>query len=248
MAKFEINAEKRELQGTGASRRLRRADKVPAILYGAGKSPQMLALDHETLYLNLKHEAFHTSILTVNVAGGEPEQAILRDVQMHPFRPRVQHLDLQRISATEKIHMRVPLHFLNAENAPGVKLEGGIVMHLMNEVDVTCLPKDLPEYLEVDLANLKLNESLHLKDIPLPAGVAITSLAHGGDNLAVVSISHVRVVEEEVAPVVEAAAPAEGAAPAAGAEAGKAEAGKPEAGKKEAAKPEAGKPAKKEGK
>ncbi len=246
MAKFEISAEKRDEQGTGASRRLRRAGKVPAIMYGGGKGPQMLSFDHETLYLNLKHESFHTSILTVKVAGEEPAQAILRDLHMHPYKPRVHHLDLQRISATEKIHMRVPLHFLNQEIAPGVKTQGGIVMHLMAEVDVTCLPKDLPEYLPVDLANMNLNDSLHLKDIPLPEGVTITSLAHGGDNLAIVSITMPRAVEEE-APVAEAA-PAEAAAAAAPAEGAKPEAGKAEAGKKEAAKPEAGKPAKKEGK
>jgi large subunit ribosomal protein L25 len=130
------------------------------------------------------------------------------------------HVDLQRISATEKLHMRVPLHFLGQDVAPGVKLEGGIAAHLMNEVDITCLPKDLPEFLEVDMSNMHLHQSLHLSDIKLPEGVVITSLAHGGDNLAVAAITTVKVVEE-VAPVVaEAAAPAEGAAaaPAAAAE------------------------------
>jgi len=242
MAKYEISAEKRDEQGTSASRRLRRAGKVPGILYGGGKSPQKLTIDHAGLYLNLKHEAFHTSILTVNVAGEEPEQAILRDLQMHPFRPIVHHIDLQRISATEKIHMRVPLHFLNQDIAPGVKVQGGMVIHLMSEVDITCLPKDLPEFLPIDLVNMNLNDSVHLQDIPLPEGVTITSLAHGGDNLAVVAIVPPRAVEEE-APVAEAA-PAEAAAAAAPAEVGKPEAGKAE-GKPEAGKAEAGKPAKK---
>jgi large subunit ribosomal protein L25 len=154
------------------------------------------------------------------------------------------HVDLQRISATEKIHMKVPIHFVGGDVAPGVKIDGGVVTHLMNEIDITCLPKDLPEFLTADLSALGLNESVHLKDIKLPEGVAITSLTHGGDNLAVAAISMIKVVEE--APVV-AAAPAEGeaaaAAPAEGeAKAGEAKAGeakKGEAPKAEAKKPEA---------
>jgi large subunit ribosomal protein L25 len=234
-AKFELTAEPRTGQGKGASRRLRRDGKVPAVMYGAGKPPVMLSLDHNAMLRNLDIEKFHTSILTVSVDGAA-DQAILRDYQMHPFKPLVMHVDLQRISATEKIHMRVPLHFLNQDIAPGVKQQGGVVMHLMAEVDVTCLPKDLPEFLPVDLAKMNLNDSLHLKDIPLPEGVTITSLTHGGDNLAIVSITMPRAIEEE-APAAEAAAEA-AAAPA---EAGKAEAGKPEAGKAEAGKKEAGK-------
>ncbi len=247
MAKFEITAEKRELQGTGASRRLRRAGKVPAVMYGTSKGTTLLALDHAHIYAHLKNESFYTSIITVNV-GSDQEQAVLRDVQMHPYQPRVQHLDLQRISASEKIHMRVPLHFLNQEIAPGVKHQGGVVMHLMTEVDVTCLPHQLPEYLPVDMSQLNMNESVHLKDIPLPEGVVITSLTHGGDNLAVAAVTPVRIVEEAVAPVVEAA-PAEAAAAPATAEAGKKEAGKePAKAGKEPAKKEGKEPAKKEGK
>jgi large subunit ribosomal protein L25 len=136
---------------------------------------------------------------------------------MHPFKPVVLHVDLQRISATEKLHMRVPLHFVGQDVAPGVKQEGGIATHLMSEVDITCLPKDLPEFLEVDMSGLHLNQSLHLSDIKLPAGVVVTSLAHGGDDLAVAAITTVKVIEE-VAPVVAEAAPAEGAAAAAPAE------------------------------
>jgi len=162
----------------------------------------------------------------------------LRDIQMHPYKPRIAHLDLQRISATEKLHMRVPLHFLNQETAPGVKQQGGIVNHLMSEIDITCLPKDLPEFLTVDLGHLNLNESVHLSEIKLPEGVTITSFAHGGDDLAVAAVTSVR-EEVEVAPVVEAA-PAEGAAAAPAGEA-KAEAGKPEAAKKEGGKAEGGK-------
>ena len=236
MAKFELNAEVRDVKGKGASRRLRRDGKVPAVMYGAGKDAVSLTLDHNNLYHQVKNEAFYSSILTVKV-GKDTEQAVLRDIQMHPFKPRIAHLDLQRVSATEKLHMKVPLHFINQETAPGVKQQGGIVSHLMTEVDVTCLPKDLPEFLTVDMGNIVLNQSVHLSDIPLPAGVEFTALARGND-LAVAAITAIR-EEVEVAPVV-AAVPAEGAAaaPAAGAaapaptEAAKAEPAKKEAGKK----------------
>jgi large subunit ribosomal protein L25 len=197
MSTFELNAEPREAQGTGASRRLRRAGKLPAVLYGAGKDAVSVALDHNQVYHNLENEAFHSSVLTVKL-GGKSEQAILRDVQMHPYKPFVLHVDLQRVSATEKMHIAVPLHFVGAEVAPGVKLQGGIVNHLLNEVDVSCLPSQLPEFLEVDMSGLKLHDSVHLSDIKLPEGVEITSLSHGGDDLAVASIGAVRgTVEEE---------------------------------------------------
>lgn len=205
--KFEINAEPRADKGTGASRRLRRTGKVPGIVYGAGKDPVMVAFDHDAMYHNLQAEAFHTSILTLKLDGGT-DQVVLRDYQMHPFKPHVLHVDLQRISATEKIHMSVPLHFVGQDVAPGVKQQGGIVSHLMTEVDVTCLPHQLPEFLEVDMSNVNLNESVHLSDIKLPEGVQITTLAHGGDDLAVATITAVREVEE---------APAEAAAVEAGA-------------------------------
>lgn len=232
-AKFEITAEAREVQGTGASRRLRHAGRVPAIVYGAGKPPRMVTLDHTIMLRHLNNEKFHTAILTVKI-GSDEDQAILRDWQMHPYRQMVMHVDLQRISATEKLHMRVPLHFTGADVAPGVKQQGGVVAHLMSEVDVTCLPKDLPEFLALDLSNLNIGDSLHLSDIPLPEGVQITAFAHGGDDLAVATITAIKVVEE-VAPVAEAA-PAEGAAPAAAA-AAPAEGEKKPAG--DAKKPEA---------
>jgi large subunit ribosomal protein L25 len=211
-SKFELTAEPREAQGTGASRRLRHAGRVPAILYGAGKPPRMLTLDQNVMLRHLDDEKFHTAILTVKI-GAEEDQAILRDWQMHPWRPIVMHMDLQRISATEKLHMRVPLHFTGADVAPGVKQQGGIVAHLMAEVDVTCLPKDLPEFLAVDLSGLHIGESLHLSDIKLPEGVQVTTLAHGGDDLAVVTVTAIKAVEEEV-PAAAEAAPAEGAAAA----------------------------------
>jgi large subunit ribosomal protein L25 len=242
--KFEVTAEPRTAKGTGASRRLRRAGKVPGIVYGAGKDATPVAFDHNAMLRQLGQEAFHTSILTLKLDGAN-DQAILRDYQMHPVKPVVMHVDLQRISATEKIHMKVPLHFLGQEVAPGVKQEGGLISHLMTEVDISCLPADLPEYLEVDMSEVKLHQSVHMSDLKLPAGVTITQLAHGHD-LAVATITTVRVEEEAPAPAAAetpeaaaAAAAAGGAAPAAGgapatgaaADKGKAEAKKPEAKK-----------------
>ncbi|MFQ6023181.1 MAG: 50S ribosomal protein L25/general stress protein Ctc [Acidiferrobacterales bacterium] len=195
--KFELTGERRESKGTAVNRRLRRAGKVPAVLYGGSKDPLMLTLDHDAIYHHLENEAFHTSILTVKV-DGEADQAILRDVQMHPFRPRVVHIDLQRISATEKLHMLVPIHVEGEDVAPGVKQQGGIVSRLMTEVDISCLPHQLPEFLTADISHLHIGESVHLSDMALPEGVTITSLAHGGEDLAVATIVVVRVVEEEV--------------------------------------------------
>lgn len=212
--KFEVTAESRATKGTGASRRLRHAGKIPGIVYGAGKAPVQVSFDHNTMLRNLSQEAFHTSILTLKLDGGT-DQAILRDYQMHPVKHQILHIDVQRISATEKIHMKIPLHFLGQDVAPGVKLEGGLVNHLMTEVDITCLPADLPEYLEVDMSEVKLHQSVHLSDLKFPKGVTATALAHGND-LAVATITTIRVEEE--APVAAAAAPeAAAAAPAAGA-------------------------------
>lgn len=251
-AKFELTAEPRSVQGKGASRRLRRTGRVPAILYGAGKPPLAVTLDHNSTLRHLENERFHTAILSVKV-GNDTDQAILRDWQMHPVKPQVLHVDLQRISATERLHMRVPLHFVGADVAPGVKQDGGVVAHLMTEVDIACLPKDLPEFLTADLSPLHLNQSLHLSDIKLPEGVTVTSLAHGGEDLAVATI---KIVHEEIIEAPAVAAPAEGeaavapaagattpatgaAAPAAAGEAKKAEtAPKAEAKKPEAKKPE----------
>ena len=222
-AKFELQADAREGKGTGASRRLRHAGKIPAVLYGAGKEPVSLSLDHNALYHHIKNEAFFTSILTVKL-GKSTDQAVLRDLQMHPYKPRIQHIDLQRISATEKLHMRVPLHFVGQDQAPGVKQQGGVISHLMTEVDVSCLPHQLPEFLSLDVSHLQLGDSVHLSDIKLPEGVAITSLGHGQD-LAVATVSMVRATveaEQAAAPGAEAAAAttevaAEAAKPAAGA-------------------------------
>lgn len=246
MAKFEVTAEPRNEQGTGASRRLRKAGKVPGIIYGAGKQPAKILLDHTAIMRQLQNEAFHSSILSVKL-GNETDQAVLRDWQMHPWKPQVVHVDLQRVSATEKLHMRVPLHFLGADVAPGVKQEGGIVSHIFNEIDITCLPKDLPEFLTVDLSALNIGDSVHLSNIQLPEGVAITSLTHGGSDLAVAAVIAIK-EEVEAAPVAAAAAaPAEGAAAAPGAPGAAAapaaggDAKKSDAPKADAKKPEAGK-------
>jgi large subunit ribosomal protein L25 len=187
---IEINARKREGQGTGASRRLRHAGRVPGIVYGAGKDAQPVDLDHKELYLALKNEAFHSSVLSLNLEGTK-EPVLLRDFQMHPYKQQVLHVDFQRVDADHKIHVKVPLHFLNADIAPGVKLGGGVVSHLMTEVEVTCLPGSLPEFIEVDLANLEAGHSLHLSELKLPAGVEIVALTRGEDH-AVANVLTVR--------------------------------------------------------
>ena len=181
-----IKASKREGKGTGASRRLRRAGSVPGVIYGADKDAVSVQLDHKELFLQFRHEAFHASILNLNV-DGKTEQVLLRDYQMHPVRSEIQHIDFQRVSATEKIHVKVPFHFINQEVAPGVKLAHGIVNHVMTEVDVSCLPKNLPEFIEVDLATLEAGHSIHLSQIKLPKGVELVQLTHG-DDAAVASI------------------------------------------------------------
>ncbi len=176
-----INASKREAQGTGASRRLRRAGRVPGIVYGGGRDAQAVDLDHKELFFALKNEAFHSSVLDMNLDGAK-ETVLLRDFQMHPYKPLVLHVDFQRVDATHKVHLKVPLHFVNADVAPGVKLGGGVVNHILTEVDVICLPDALPEFIEVDLGKMEAGQSLHLSDLKLPAGVELSALARGDDH------------------------------------------------------------------
>ncbi|NWG30147.1 MAG: 50S ribosomal protein L25/general stress protein Ctc [Rhodocyclaceae bacterium] len=185
---FEINATQRDVQGTSASRRLRRAGRVPGIVYGGSAAPQMIELDHNELFQALRKEAFHSSIINL-VIGGTKEMCLLRDVQMHPVKRQIRHVDFQRIDATHKIHQKVPLHFINAEIAPGVKLAGGMVQHVMTELDVKCLPKDLPEFIEVDLKDLQGGQSLHVSQLKLPAGV---EAVHHGEGDPVVATIVVR--------------------------------------------------------
>ena len=182
---IEINANKRELQGTSASRRLRRASRVPGIIYGGTAKPQAIEFDHNELFQHLRKEAFYSSVLTMNVDGAK-EMCLLRDVQRHAYKPIILHVDFQRIDATHAIHQKVPLHFVNADIAPGVKLSGGMVQHVMTEVDVKCLPKDLPTFIEVDLKDLVGGASIHVTQIPMPAGV--TPVLHRGEDPVVAAI------------------------------------------------------------
>jgi large subunit ribosomal protein L25 len=175
---IELNANTREAQGTGASRRLRRAAQVPAIIYGGNQPALAITLDHNEIFHALRKEAFHASVLTINVAGTK-ESVLLRDTQMHAYRQQVMHVDFQRVDLTHELHTKVPLHFINAEAAPGVKMQGGVVSHVMNELDIKCLPSALPEFLEVDLSGLSVGQSVHISQINLPAGVEV--ITHGTD-------------------------------------------------------------------
>ncbi|HKX43938.1 MAG TPA: 50S ribosomal protein L25/general stress protein Ctc [Burkholderiaceae bacterium] len=194
----------RTLQGTGASRRLRNAQKVPGIVYGAG-APAMIELDHNALFFALKKEAFHSSILEMELAG-KSQQVLLRDYQMHPFRPIVLHIDFQRVDATTKITKKVPLHFINEENSPAVKTEGCLVNHVITELQIQCLASQLPEYITVDLGELTKGQTLTVKDLNL--GKDIKVVTHGKPNPVVASTSVKAAEEEAPAPVTAAAAPA----------------------------------------
>ena len=196
--KIEIKAEPRSVQGTGASRRLRRESKVPGVVYGAGKDAVAIEVDHKDLWFKLKMEAFHASILDMEL-GAEKAQVLLRDYQMHPFRPLILHVDFQRVAADKKIHMKVPLHFVNAEVSPGVKVAGGLVEHVMKELEISCLPKDLPEFIQVDLSNLQAGHSLHLSHVPLPAGVEAIVPKGEDPTVATIVIPKVMTAEEEAA-------------------------------------------------
>jgi large subunit ribosomal protein L25 len=210
---FELAVEFRDDQGKGASRRLRRSGKVPAILYGGHENPRALALDHTRLLLLLDNERFYTTILSLR-AGDETQPAVLKDVQRHPWKNQVLHLDLQRVREDEKIRMRIPLHFVNEAASLGVKTQGGQVSHLRNDVEVLCLPKDLPEYIEIDLIDLGLGQIVHLSELKLPEGVELPELIHGNDA-PIVSIHAQRVEEAPSATEAAAAAPAAAAATAA---------------------------------
>ncbi|MBU3693542.1 MAG: 50S ribosomal protein L25/general stress protein Ctc [Rhodocyclaceae bacterium] len=180
---IEFIALNRTTQGTGASRRLRRTGKVPGIVYGGHKDAVAIELDHNALYYALQEEAFHASVLSMSL-DGKKEPVLLRDYQMHPFKQQVLHIDFQRIAAGEKIHMKVPLHFTGEDLAPGVKLQGGKMSHVVLELDIACLPENLPEFITVDLSGLNAGQSVHLADLNLPEGVESTALRHG-DNAVV---------------------------------------------------------------
>jgi len=211
---FDLVAEERTDSGKGASRRLRRAGKVPAIVYGAGRAPRAVTFDRESLMHKMENESFFSSVLSVNVKG-KARQCILKDVQMHPAKRLVLHLDLQRIVEDEVIRMTVPIHFLNEETAPGVKQGGGTVAHLITDIEVSCLPANLPEYLEIDIGELELDQSLMLSDIALAEGVEIPDLTNDNDrSLVSIHVIKVAVVEEEEVEGEEAEGAAEGETPA----------------------------------
>ncbi|MHB1187259.1 50S ribosomal protein L25/general stress protein Ctc [Thiobacillus sp.] len=201
---IEVIAAKRELQGTGASRRLRHAGKVPGIVYGGTAAPMQIELDHNALYHALRKEAFHASVLSLNVDGAK-ESVLLRDTQWHPYKQQVLHVDFQRVDKTQKIHVKVPLHFLNEESAPGVKTSGGKVSHVVTEIDVTCLPGNLPEFIAVDMGSLELGHSIHVADLTLPEGVELVAhIQH--ENPAVATITLPRSMKsDEPAPETPAA-------------------------------------------
>jgi large subunit ribosomal protein L25 len=214
---IEVVAQTRKLQGTGASRRLRRSGKVPGIVYGGKKPAVTIELDHNPLYHQLRNEKFHASILTLALDGAK-EQVLLRAVNMHPFKMEVQHIDFQRVSADEKIHVKVPLHFINAEESPAIKDQGGLITHVLNEMDIRCLPSDLPEFIQIDLSQLAVGHSIHVRDLVLPKGVELALRGNENPTVASAQIPKAAIAEEEEAAAAAAAAGVEGAlAPAAGA-------------------------------
>lgn len=192
---FSFSAETRVDMGKGASRRLRHAGKVPAIVYGENKDAVSITLDHNDVWTKLQKEAYHSHILSLNI-DGKSDNVIMRDIQYHPFKRQVLHIDFLRIAMDHALHTSVPLHFINEETAVGVKQQGGAVSHLLTEVEIECMPADLPEYIEVDLANLEIDQSIHLSELDLPKGVTIRHLDDTHDQ-AVVNIHKARVVTEE---------------------------------------------------
>ncbi|HSN44993.1 MAG TPA: 50S ribosomal protein L25/general stress protein Ctc [Casimicrobiaceae bacterium] len=222
---FEFTAFARTQEGRGASRRMRRTGKAPGIVYGGAAAPQPIELDHNALFHALRNEAFHASILTMKLDGAATK-VLLRDVQMHPFKNEILHVDFQRIDENRRIHMKVPLHFANEDVSPAVKISGALVSHVLNDINIACLPKDLPEFVEVDLSNLAVGQSLHASGLKLPPGVTLVS--HGKlDPVVATAVMPRAHTETEEAAATETAAAA--AAPAAATEAKPAE-------KKEAAK------------
>jgi large subunit ribosomal protein L25 len=194
---FELEASVRQDLGKGASRRLRRDNKVPAVIYGGGVEPVSLVMAHNKVMHSLENEAFYSHILTVNI-DGKVEKAVLKDLQRHPYKPAILHLDLLRVNDAEKLRMNVPLHFIGEDVAPGVKGSGGSVAHLINDVEIDCLPRDLPEFIEVDISSLELDATLHLSDLKLPDGVELVQLQHGPEHdLPIVSIHMMRGAKDD---------------------------------------------------
>jgi large subunit ribosomal protein L25 len=215
----EIPAESRTDEGKGASRRLRQTGKVPAILYGGSDAPANIQLDHNTVFLASHNEWFYSAILDLKL-DGKAQKVLLRDMQRHPFKPQLLHLDFQRVDENKAIRIRVPLHFLNQEKSPAGKMAGVLISHALTDIEISCLPKDLPEFISVDLGELNVGDIVHISDLKLPGGVEIPELRLGKEHDAAVVTAQELKAEVEVAPVVEgdaAAAVAGAAAPAAGA-------------------------------
>jgi len=195
---YTFNAELRTATGTGASRRLRREDKIPAILYGADKEAASLTFEHKDMIKAQESEGFYTHILTLNIAG-EKVEAILKDIQRHPFKPKITHLDFQRVDAAHKLHTKVPVHFIGEDI---VTKAGNTVVHQLTEIEITCLPKSLPEFVEVDVAGLVAGDSIHISDVKLPAGVSSVDLAKGADHdqsIVTIKANKAAPVEDEAA-------------------------------------------------
>jgi len=229
-----INVDKRDDEGKGASRRLRRAGKVPAVVYGGDVKPVSIQLEQKDVWLASQNEWFYSSILDLSLAG-DVQKVLLRDMQRHPFKQLVLHLDFQRVNENEAIRVRVPLHFLNQEKSPAGKTSGVVITHEMNDVEISCLPKDLPEYIEVDLIEINLGDIVHMSDLKLPAGVEIPELRLGKEHDHAIAVAKEIKEEIEEAPVVSeadaaAAAASAAAAPAAGAAAPAAGGAAPAAG------------------
>jgi large subunit ribosomal protein L25 len=210
---MKVVAFARKEQGSGASRRLRNAGQTPGIIYGGTGAAVKITLDHNALYHALKKETFHSSILDMEI-DGKAERVLLRDFQVHAYKQLVLHVDFQRVDAKQKIHVKIPLHFVNAEISPAVKLSGGIISHVLSDLEISCLPKDLPEFIEVDLANLEVGNSIHLSDIKLPEGV--TPVIHGGQDNPTIATASIPAgkVESDAEVAAAAAAPAADAAAA----------------------------------
>ena len=221
---IEFTAFPRATEGRGASRRMRRTGKAPGIVYGGVAKPTPIELDHNALFHALRNEAFHASILTMKLDGAAT-RVLLRDVQMHPFRNEILHVDFQRVDENRKIHMKVPLHFINAETSPAVKVSGAIVSHVLSDLDISCLPKDLPEFIEVDLSQLDVGHSVHVSALTLPQGVSVVTRAKRDPVVATAVVPRAPAEEETAAATAEGAeGAAAAAAPAADAKAGDAKA------------------------
>lgn len=205
---FLVNAEHRELIGKSASRRLRLADRVPGIIYGGDEAPMPITIEHKEIWHSLQNKAFYSHILSI-VIKGKKHKALIKDLQRHPYKPRIVHVDFQRVSGKETLQRHVSLRFLNEETAPGVKLHGGIVAHHLRDVEVKCSVQSLPEYIDVDLGKLELDQALHLSDLVLPKGVEIVALSHGEEHdLPVVAIHLPRAAVDTAAEEAVAEAPA----------------------------------------